>query len=442
MYVQWLTILLCSLLLTSIFGLLQVDDDKFELEPSSGAQWLSLNDSASVFYVRTEVNVLGEVEHALLSLKARDEYEVWLNGIKVSGVSINGALNASRFDIGQALRPGKNILGIKVASVTRGKVPAVQVLLAYQDATGQHRIVSDKQWQASALVDQAVTKQQGDWARDVHSETVWVTPRLLYEPVQGRWKKSGLPLLVDPFLTRGNWFWPNDLSQSRVIMQRDITYESDNEFVLGVSVDGYYSLAINGQNWVARAASERSVVLHNLRPLLSVGDNRLSIIVESNALLPKMTVVGYHQQGSFINDLSHPDGWVFGEKLIPVTLFEPLNDRFPSLSFRELDYNVQYGFYVFSKWLYLIVFLSVFSALVVWSVAAIKGLPRLQLLKENAILWLFVVFLWSFLFVLARFGYVNFSFLQQQFILFNLALIIMLNLSRNVIFTRGPIDNA
>jgi len=434
-----LKLLFFSVAIIALLGLVSSPITK-DIDTTNGAQWLSAEKNSPVLYFRVDVDVLGDLQYAILSLKARDEFEVWVNGNRVPSIRILGAFNSSRLDIGKFLRPGNNVLGIVVDSISRHQQAALKAVIDYKDANGRRFVATNQKWSVTALAKTTLT-EEGQWALENRPDSNWEVSTVLTMPPHGSWKQSGLPWIVQPSILQGHWFWQGDLDEHQVTMHREIDYNLGSKIVLGVGVNGYYSILVNGQVWLSDTGAEGLVRLHDLSPMLRAGPNQLSLNVRANATLPKMSIVGFQQKGSQIIDLSSPSDWRFDVVDQELNVFEPLSDITPFLSYAETVYSLQYMFYFALEWFATFLSLVIFGGIILMLSIKMSKNSAAQVLSANVVLCFFMALLWSLLFILAKFNYVNFSIYQQHFIFFNVLIFAALNFNLRVIFSRGFSSN-
>lgn len=115
-----------------------------------GAQWITAPDARAVSYFRKIFIVRAAPYKAFLKLAGTENYKLYINGVEVA---VKSAATSEPIWLGAVesyLRPGKNVIAVRVEKSTLGGAPAMILSLRVQDSQGQEqRLVSDNAWKAS-----------------------------------------------------------------------------------------------------------------------------------------------------------------------------------------------------------------------------------------------------------------------------------------------------
>ncbi|ABC32823.1 hypothetical protein HCH_06178 [Hahella chejuensis KCTC 2396] len=143
-----------------------------------GARWITAPDARAVSYFRKVFIVRAAPYKAFLKLAGTENYKLYINGVEIA---VKSAPTSEPIWLGAVesyLRPGRNVIAVRVEKSSLGGAPAMILSLRVQDSQGQEQLlVSDNAWKASFTpasggADNRIWYQYGFYDAD------WRTPHL------------------------------------------------------------------------------------------------------------------------------------------------------------------------------------------------------------------------------------------------------------------------
>lgn len=225
-----------------------------------GAEWIEPSSGSPIGYFRKDLYIPLPVDKAWIQIATTDEFDLYVNDVGVSSQAsptgmlfqLAGARVTGLYDIGNLLRPGKNVIAVHVNRTSFPGAAQILVRGLYAQSGSQTRgFLSDSSWKASATPDGIV--QGYSWFAPEIDDTLWNDAR---GAKVGEWFSTVQPLPFDPSLIqdrpRGKW-----LSGSR-------TGAPETSFVFNLKLP-----LLRGETWLQIAASGSYDLLINGRPAVT-----------------------------------------------------------------------------------------------------------------------------------------------------------------------------
>lgn len=143
------------------------------------ASWISAASDHPVSYFVGHMVLSHKPSKALLQVAATDSYDVYINGTKIvhkNAPSVNPLWVGA---VEEALKPGVNVIGIRVEKKVWGEEPRLLLSLSVEDFNGlEQTLVSNEAWKVSNIPVNAFRKTL-HWAHPLFDSSVWQRARVL-----------------------------------------------------------------------------------------------------------------------------------------------------------------------------------------------------------------------------------------------------------------------
>lgn len=221
-------------------------------------QWIVAPGESPQGYFRKEVYISEPIQQAWIQVAASDSFELYLNDQTMatqgpSLVNVSGV-----YDLGPSLRPGKNVIGVKVVSV-RFPGPAKAVVEgAYLDqGEREHRFFSDAAWKGLSYEAWQVDATIPWYARAFNADT-WPFVRTAGVPSVTEVSRVATHPALMMSMPRGQWIGHADPRLPEAVFSTTFTLAQKVQGAwLRVAADERYELVINGMRAVRDPATAR-----------------------------------------------------------------------------------------------------------------------------------------------------------------------------------------
>lgn len=257
------------------------------------AQWISPAGTQPVAYYRAEIFLPALPRQAFLQIAAPDSVEVHVNGKKAGESRATSVNTMSYLDVAGLLRPGRNVLAIRVARKTWPGTASLRARLVWRDDAGhQGELGSRPGWLTQSHEERQRDGQLG-WQDSDFQDSHWARARTFATT------DSVLPAypwldarLFDRF-PRGSWISSSAVRLAGASFQRDFEIQEDTIETawLGVASRMPYSITINQVRTPAQPASSLMTVI-DIAPFLHPGSNRIQIETSNNGTGEGIAVAG------------------------------------------------------------------------------------------------------------------------------------------------------
>ncbi len=284
----------------------------YPLEFQEG-RWLIAPEEGPQGYFRKELYLLERPRQAWLTVAATDSYVIYVNG-KIIDSRGYASLNVSGiYDIGDQLRPGKNVLSVVARRMSYPGAAKAAVEGAYIDAAGvERRFASDRSWK-SAATEQRQGGGEISWYADFFDATSWPPATAAGRPASSEVYPLETNPLAYSMAPQGRWLGVAGSASERVSLSSTLTLDAPVDEAWIRIASAQPSLLINGvtiqgeeiSKWPtirlpgARPGAGRTPAvttdLYNLTPFLHAGANRVTL-----SLLPSAHLPGFYLDGFMI----------------------------------------------------------------------------------------------------------------------------------------------
>lgn len=263
-----------------------------EVPDWGAAQWVGAKGSPSKLFLRATWVLGSSPESVSLMVAATDRFEVHVNGTLVAREDLLGAMPTTRVDLSRMVRPGRNVVAIEVTRLSNRHQTQAAVRLRWQEAGRWQELVSDARWRVESRhrVDPGT---RGVWLSPDFDDSTWPRAVELGAAMGGLPQDDTLPsALLEP-RPEAIAFWHGDAGVGVGAFELPLRLDTSTVSAawFGLSVDGTYTLAVNGHVLATARGSAKRLDMHDLAPYLRRGDNRIAVLA-ADVSRPARLVVG------------------------------------------------------------------------------------------------------------------------------------------------------
>lgn len=299
-----------------------------------GARWLTLQNEHPKLYLRRVFVIGGEPRSAMLKVAATERFDVLLNGVAIGGQDVIATRTADSFDVTRMLRPGLNVIAIEVTRQSRRLGTQAIATLDWLEGGQPRRLVSDAQWRAE-LRQQVNAGGTVHWPTLAFDDTRW--PQAI-EIDPGEVAVRLQPDSLDPALLSpgpvSHWIWHADIQSGVAAFRRDLSLQTPwvRAGWLGISIDGAYTLAINGTVFGPVSGSDRRMDVLDIAPYLRRGDNRIEIQVSGARPPARLAAIGRVMTATGPVDFGSDESWRLAPGERPASVLASSDKAPPALA--------------------------------------------------------------------------------------------------------------
>lgn len=307
------------LLFSIIFSFLinKVIDNKYKPKNtvfSENARWIKpafANDRA---YYRRDFVLSEKPLQGWLSIAGIDTFEVYINGKPLANEEYLGGKPVGTYDIHHMLTPGNNTIAAMSGSSSTDITAQMIMQLDLLTASGKYQLFSDPFWKSINYEPFKKKDKEGNkyWYENDYDISHWdnaVIARDFKELIDLSPKLSEKVLNE---LKKVYFFWYKEKISPYMTVERNITVKNKDidDVRIGVSIDGYYKININGYKVSNNNAHVNQVVLHNITGYINNGNNRITIELYCSDIANKAAVFGsiLYADGE-VKTFSSDSGW-------------------------------------------------------------------------------------------------------------------------------------
>ncbi len=286
------SVLACALLLT-FFGVqtfYQPPSKSYSLDFGQ-AEWIGYPAPTSPHaYFRKTIFLNAPVERAWLQLAATDEFEIFVNGLRIDTGDFDAACPTGLYDIKDLLREGKNVVAIHVSRMSFPGTSQVRVRGFYSVASSPvQEFTSDETWKVSKLPDGIVGGYQ--WQDALLADDHWTNAQKGSDSQRPR---TTIPVAFPPALLEtplaGAWIGPAPTGAQQASFRSQFTLPPERrETWVQIAATGAFDVLINGRLAATEAAAPQSqrgptrsslaLLAYNFTPWVHTGTNTILVRV-------------------------------------------------------------------------------------------------------------------------------------------------------------------
>lgn len=387
----WLLLAAFALLMGWVLSVGQAYHQPRPIEIDWGqARWLTLQNDQPKLFLRRVFIVGGETRAATISVAAAEQFEVLVNGVQIGREDVIATHPVATFDVTRILRPGRNVIAIEVTRNSKRLGTQAMVRMDWIEGGRAHRLVSDAQWRAESRL-QADAGGNVRWPALGFDDTRW--PRALeINPgeVDLRPQPDGLsPALLSPRPDL-RWIWHSDPQTGAAAFRRDLHLAAPaiRQAWLGVSVDGTYSLAVNGTALGPFSGTDRRMDVLDIAPYLQRGDNRIEVQVSGGRPPMRLATLGRVVTADGLVDFGSDESWQLSPGANRVTLLAGPDGQPPALAVLRVAASQSWTREWLQRWLgWSAAVGAAVLALALWSLQAAPPAARARLWMRAAQPW-------------------------------------------------------
>ncbi|GAB6140822.1 hypothetical protein JCM14076_15510 [Methylosoma difficile] len=301
---------------------------------NNNAHWIKSKAASEESYYIKPIHLSEKPIQAFITVSATDSFNFYVNGILAGGKNYLGGKPVATYDVHHLLKAGPNVLAAKVVSNSSGINSHLISEMVYKTTSGTFNIYSDSSWLSTnhfPIVQYLVTGNPLYWYQNGYASHYWGNAILAtsYDNLS-HVPNNVMPKQLAQF-NKSLYLWDKDNLTPHLTIENsffllDIPVESAN---LGVSVDGYYKIKVNGYDIVNNKATTSQVVLHDIGRYLK-SKNTIAIDLFSAGFPKRAAVYGniVYKTGQMTN-ISTDANWVAAD-----------NKRNEGLVFFKPDKNI------------------------------------------------------------------------------------------------------
>ncbi len=321
-------------------------------------QWLEYPGGSEVLYVRKSFNLNSPAEWAFVSVSAKDEFIVYLNGHIIGKKTLYAEQPVEVYSATPFLQLGRNTLAVRSVSQQR-YISAQTIAKLHLRTLGKiTTLSSDKSWRVE---NKELFQKQGllKWFENDYVDNAW----LLATTKLNNLDKQTSPLTISSDelqkLQPTNWIWLNYLNLRRLKISKTFKLDTDtiNNAWLSISTEGSYQLTINDLVFPTKSKQQEKMDYFSIAAYLQKGKNEISIQFQSASnRLDKVAISGFITTRNSLINFSVAPEWNCGKKLCQYVSIVP-GQYLPILKATiltaPLKYTLRQGYKQF-KWFMLI----------------------------------------------------------------------------------------
>jgi hypothetical protein len=264
-----------------------------------------------------------------------------------------GARPSAVFDLTRLLRPGPNVIAIEVVRSSKPLAAQARAILEWREGAGVHRQVTDASWRAQSHRELAAAGTV-DWSSPGFDDSAWPFARVADAPgARDLPQPDSLPvdLLQNP--SRAHWIWHDDPQSGVGTFVRDLPLDvaSVQAGWLGVSVEGVYTVAVNGFVFESTVGADTRMDVLDIAPFLRRGHNQVALQVSGGRLPLRLAVAGRVVSGQGVVDFSSDGRWHQAPSGEKVRVLGSLQDPPPALAALRMQPVQSWQRTQFARWL-------------------------------------------------------------------------------------------
>ncbi|RDV27508.1 hypothetical protein DXV75_05635 [Alteromonas aestuariivivens] len=256
---------------------------------------------------RARLTVTQHEKAVFLNLASRDTAELYLNGDKIWRNPAANEYLLGKFDLTPFVRPGANMLVIKVFSNSHSSPALLQAFVESKRMGSSEVQPVALQWEVAANAQN--NQYLAPWGKHVYGSGNWAPPTLVKMPDSLAPGHSGFPVSTNTGNAMGDWFWSNNPIDQTLELNRSLFVSQGDELYMGIAIDGSYEIRINQATAAIFAGHPNAVQYHDLSSFLRRGYNRIDIYLQSKVFQPQAAIIGYLYTLEGQQDLSQIEFW-------------------------------------------------------------------------------------------------------------------------------------
>ncbi|MBF0381714.1 MAG: hypothetical protein HQL69_11885 [Magnetococcales bacterium] len=310
--------------------------------------WLIYPGGSEVLYLRKKITLSGLPKLATISVAATDTFEAFINGQKVGGQEFMGGTPSETLDITPQLKTGQNIIAIRSVSSTSG-VPAQGIArLMCAGYYCRDLIDNNSAWRT----EHSEKKQRNGlitWKHPDYNDVHWPMPTMLHTPPANPVIAPVLSAEDLLELHKGYWIWTPRMLENATSFTRKFNIPEHRIISawLGISVDGYFRLSVNGITFDRQTSSRSKMGVFNIAPYLHHGTNTVTVLASNDESPYRIAITGLVRTPQTVRSFSSDQQWFLPDHKRAVSLFKISNSP-PSLFLSELSDPTNF---IFKQWI-------------------------------------------------------------------------------------------
>lgn len=274
------------------------------------AQWISPPGIQPVAYYRTEVFLSAMPRQAFLQVAAPDSVEAYVNGKKAGSSKATSVNTMTYLDVAPLLRPGRNVLALKVARKTHPGTASLRARLVWHDDAGhQGESGSRPGWLTQAYAERQHDGQLS-WESSDFQDRHWAKARAFAGSETVLPAYPWLDARLFDHFPRGNWIGSSGIRLAGASFQREFELPEGaiESAWVGVASRMPYSITINQVRSQPQPASTLMTVI-DIAPFLRPGSNRIQIETSNTGSAEGVAVGGLIISAGQQTDFSSDRRW-------------------------------------------------------------------------------------------------------------------------------------
>lgn len=277
-----------------------------------GARWISLPEAAATGYFRMNFLAPGKVNEAYVRIAATDSFKLYVNGSLLADSKFYSFHPSQMIDIAAYIKPGMNVIAIRVARETYGSGPELIVNGVWRSGAQTGLIRSNLEWKVFA---QEAHQLSGavQWYDSEFIDSAW--PSATLAAAGERLVVPLRPWFDEAMMARfpnGHWVWSRE-DYLRATFRREVELEGRRleQAWLGISAHGIYILTVNDVLVVPSAAiTEEYMDVYDIAPYLRQGKNVVTVDVSDDERGGRVLVSGAARLDGRWVDFSSDHRWL------------------------------------------------------------------------------------------------------------------------------------
>jgi len=333
--VAWVMLAAFSLLLGCVLARgLAFHQPRDAVLPWGDARWIGLGPANEMLYLRRDVVLGTRASSARLMVAATDHFQVYVNGKLVGTEDYLGARPSAVYDLTRLLTPGINTLAILVGKSAKRTQAQALASLEWREGAGLNRLVSDGSWRAES---RRHVSQGGllDWNAPAFPDATWRNAQIVDEPpVADVPQPDSLAHEVLEPPPQARWIWHRNPQSGVGAFSRDLQLDAASAEAgwLGVSVDGVYTVAVNGFSLGASVGGVNRMDVLDIGPYLRRGANRVEIQISGGSPPMRLAAFGRVLTSAGSVDFSSDERWHDSPGGTPAAVLSDFSSMRPALT--------------------------------------------------------------------------------------------------------------
>ncbi len=273
-----------------------------------GALWMTPQEATPQGYFRRDYAIPEEITAAWLQVAASDNYSLYVNGQLVETRTYVGLNVADIHDLTPLLKPGKNVIAIRVARRSYPGPAQLAVQGGVLDRGGRRRVLqSDASWKAAAYEQRIGSRR---WYAEGFDVTHWSPASVIGQEDAPNSVNIHPEMVMQP--PQGRWIGHPEMGVRTVYFEKSVALPPDFRAAwIRMASDQPYTLSLNGARVAERQQFQGEMDIYDVTPLLKSGPNTLGVSLRGDRTRPGLLLDGYLLRGETIAPFVKTDaGWM------------------------------------------------------------------------------------------------------------------------------------